>query len=314
MYGKLKDLSKVIVVARTSKTLAFVLTNNRQVLNANLTVIASSSYAKYLILQSSLHNSWAWQYCTTMKTDLIYQPSDVYETFPFANNLTQQHEKLLNTIGKTYHEHRRQHMLSMQLGLTKTYNAFHAKEIQAGITKASLQGMDKKAIEKQHGKEVWNLWNHLQKTLGTCSIEEAVAGIVKLRELHVEMDEAVLEAYGWHLTPDPSPRVGGIDLRHDFYEVDYLPENDRVRFTIHPEARKEILKRLLELNHKIFEQEAHEGLHKEETVRKFYEQKGISVPEEVSKWFNKTKKYKTLKPKSPKVEEDGGGYGDLFNL
>lgn len=28
-------------------------------------------------------------------------------------------------------------------------------------------------------------------------------------------------------------------------------ENDRVRYTIHPEARKEILKRLLLLNHKI---------------------------------------------------------------
>jgi len=36
-----------------------------------------------------------------------------------------------------------------------------------------------------------------------------------------------------------------IDLAHDFYEVDYLPENDRVRYTISPEAGKEVLKRLL---------------------------------------------------------------------
>lgn len=46
-----------------------------------------------------------------------------------------------------------------------------------------------------------------------------------------------------------------IDLAHDFYEVDYLPENDRVRYTISPEARKEILKRLLLLNHEIHEKE-----------------------------------------------------------
>jgi hypothetical protein len=39
------------------------------------------------------------------------------------------------------------------------------------------------------------------------------------------------------------------------YEVDYLSENDRVHYTIHPEARKEILKRPLELNHKIHAEE-----------------------------------------------------------
>jgi hypothetical protein len=32
-----------------------------------------------------------------------------------------------------------------------------------------------------------------------------------------------------------------IDLAHDFYEVDCLPENDRVRYTILPDARKEVL-------------------------------------------------------------------------
>ncbi len=64
------------------------------------------------------------------------------------------------------------------------------------------------------------------------------------------MDKAVLEAYEWQ----------DIDLRHDFYEVDYLPENDRIRFTIHPDARKEVLKRLLELNHKIHEEEVKAGL------------------------------------------------------
>ena len=72
------------------------------------------------------------------------------------------------------------------------------------------------------------------------------------------MDNAVREAYGWQ----------GIDLRHDFYEVDYLPENDRIRFTIHPDARKEVLKRLLELNHKIHEEEVKAGLWDQKKTRK----------------------------------------------
>lgn len=94
------------------------------------------------------------------------------------------------------------------------------------------------------------------------------------------MDNAVLEAYGW----------SDIQLRHNFYEVDYLPENDRIRYTIHPEARKEILKRLLGLNHKIHEEEVAAGL-----------------------WDKKKpKEYKTKTSKSTKAEPEVG-YGDLFN-
>lgn len=82
------------------------------------------------------------------------------------------------------------------------------------------------------------------------------------------MDEAVLDAYGWGLTPTLSKGEGGIQLRHDFYEVDYLPENDRVRFTIHPDARKEVLNRLLELNHKIHEEEVGNGLWDKKITKK----------------------------------------------
>ena len=46
-----------------------------------------------------------------------------------------------------------------------------------------------------------------------------------------------------------------------FYEVDYPSENDSVRYTISPDARKEVLKRLLKLNHEIHEQEVKAGLH-----------------------------------------------------
>ena len=57
--------------------------------------------------------------------------------------------------------------------------------------------MDKATIEKLYGKEVWNLWNQLRKTPVTSTFEEAVAGILKLRVLHVEMDNVVLAAYDW---------------------------------------------------------------------------------------------------------------------
>jgi hypothetical protein len=64
--------------------------------------------------------------------------------------------------------------------------------------------------------------------------------------LHVALDIAVRDAYGWT----------DLNLGHDFVEVETLPENDRVRYTISPAARKEVLKRLLALNHQRAKEEA----------------------------------------------------------
>lgn len=48
-----------------------------------------------------------------------------------------------------------------------------------------------------------------------------------------------------------------------------MPENDRLRYTIHKEASKEVLKRLLEHNHKIHEEEVAAGLwEKKKPVKK----------------------------------------------
>ena len=139
----------------------------------------------------------------------------------------------------------------MQLGLTKTYNQFHNKQLSMFNHECSNnESINLKEVEKKYGKETVNLIKHFMKGIPNISFAEAVKGIEKLRQLHVEMDNSVLEAYGWQ----------DIELKHDFYEVDYLPENDRVRFTIHPDARREILKRLLELNHKIHQEEVKAGL------------------------------------------------------
>ncbi len=51
-----------------------------------------------------------------------------------------------------------------------------------------------------------------------------------------------------------------IEINKISFKNKQLPENDRVRYTISPEARKEILKRLLELNHKVHAEEVKAGL------------------------------------------------------
>lgn len=75
--------------------------------------------------------------------------------------------------------------------------------------------------------------------------------VCKLRDLQREVDSSVIHAYSWD----------DIDLEHGFHEVPYLPENDRVRFTISESARVEVLRRLSELNRQRYEEETSQGLH-----------------------------------------------------
>jgi hypothetical protein len=65
----------------------------------------------------------------------------------------------------------------------------------------------------------------------------ADADIRRLRELHEQMDRAVLACYGWS---DLAPA-------HGFYKN----ERGQTRFTVSPDARREILHRLLALNQKL---------------------------------------------------------------
>ncbi len=69
--------------------------------------------------------------------------------------------------------------------------------------------------------------------------------VVRLREMHREIDTAVMRAYGWD----------DLDLGHGYYEQPSLAENDRVRFTISDAARAEVLRRFADLNRQRYEEE-----------------------------------------------------------
>jgi hypothetical protein len=76
--------------------------------------------------------------------------------------------------------------------------------------------------------------------------EDDDPGLVRLRELHADLDLAVWAAYGW------SP----IDFEHGFHDT-----SQGVRYTIGPAARIEVLDRLLDLNHARYAEEVRLGLH-----------------------------------------------------
>lgn len=183
---------RVLVTSCVSRHLAFAFVANSWVYNKNTTVFTFEDANHFAILQSSLYYFWVRKYSSTLKEDINYSPSDCYQNFPFPKDLIE-----LEQIGETYHETRREIMLTRQEGLTKIYNRFHHPD--------------------EHG-----------------------ADIVRLRELHVEMDSAVAAAYGWE----------DLSLGHDFHET-----AQGVRFTISESARREVLSRLLKLNHERWDEE-----------------------------------------------------------
>jgi hypothetical protein len=105
--------------------------------------------------------------------------------------------------------------------------------------------------------------------------QEKAADIAKLRELHREMDEAVARAYGWD----------DLRLEHGFHET-----KQGLRYTISEAARREVLDRLLLLNHQ---------RHEEEVLAGLFEQKGA-------------KKTKSTKTKSADSSREGRTQDSLF--
>ncbi len=221
LYDAIRDRQRCFAAAATTKHLSFSAVPTDYVYTHALYVFATDRWDLFTVVQSTVHEVWARKYSGALKQDLRYSPSKCFGTFAFPEGLWQTADADLAGIGERYHERRKALMHSLWLGLTKIYNLYHARDLSPEmVAKVSKKDADTAAA----GHE----------------------GLLELRRLHVELDTAVRDAYGWQ----------NLDLGHDFHEVETLPENDRVRYTISPAARREVLKRLLAENHKRAAEEA----------------------------------------------------------
>jgi hypothetical protein len=214
MRRAIAPLRRVLVRSRVSELHAMVFVPPGWIYNEQLIVFGFDDDYHFALLQSGVHEVWLRQQASSLRTDIRYTPTDCFDTFPFPplemeSMRTREGESMrveempqafqqAAQVGAAYHEHRRQVMLSRQLGLTKTYNLFHNPACQD-------------------------------------------ADILRLRELHAEMDRAILACYGWQ----------DLDLRHDFYQN----ERGQVRFMPSESARRELIVRLMALNERMAEEE-----------------------------------------------------------
>jgi hypothetical protein len=110
----------------------------------------------------------------------------------------------------------------------------------------STLGRKLEALQKRTGVALTPLSQRIH------SPEETAADIVALREVHRQIDYAVLAGYGWD-----------VDLEYDFHET-----QRGTRYTMSPDAQTRILDLLLQLNHERYEQEVQHGAHRPEAKRR----------------------------------------------
>ena len=232
LYKRIRQLSRCFAAASTTKYLNFSSQPIDVIFTHALYIFTTDRWDLYAVVQSTIHEVWARKYSGALKQDLRYSPSKCFDTFPFPSGLWQFPNASLAGIGERYHEHRRQLMLSLWLGLTDIYNLFHARNVEQEIAKhfASRQKKDPEyqSIPAEH-----------RAAALAFTPQQALTAIHELRHLHTQLDQQVLTAYGWTDLP----------LDHGFHEIETLPESDRLRHTISPTARKMLLTRLLQENH-----------------------------------------------------------------
>ena len=207
LYRAIGKFHRVVAITRVSKTVQPVLVPTGQVFSVDLNVFATDDPGFLASLASAPHYWWAIGHASTLKGDLRYTLSDVFETLPLPNVTPE-----MRNLGDRLDTSRRDVMLSRQAGLTATYNLVHDPRC-------------------------------------------ADSDIAELRDIHRGIDIAVVLAYGWDDLVD--------SMGHSFYET-----RQGIRYTIASGPRREILDRLLELNHARYAEEVKAGLHSKKPSRK----------------------------------------------
>ena len=123
LYSSIDNRTRVVAVSAVGQHAAFAFLPTRMVYAHSLVVFPFDTYAAFCTLQCRVHEVWARFFGSSMKDDLRYTPSDVFETFPFPENW--ETHPSLEAAGQEYYQFRAALMVGNDEGLTKTYNRFH---------------------------------------------------------------------------------------------------------------------------------------------------------------------------------------------
>ena len=194
-YEMISSLARVLARSYCGNMHALAFLPLGIVYDTSVVVFGISSYEGFAVLQSSLHEIWARFFGpAAMRTDMRYATKLCFETFPFPQHFSFIGEQPAGALGVT----------------ARSYYE----------TRASLMAL--------RGEGLTQTYNRLHNP------GEKSEDVVRLRTLHLNLDQAVAAAYGWK----------ELDLGHGFHQT-----KQGLRYTISESARREVLERLLVLNH-----------------------------------------------------------------
>jgi len=207
MRSAVAPLRRVLVRSRVSELHGLVFVPNGHSYGDATVVFAFDDDYHFALLQSSVHEAWLRKQASSLRTDIRYTPTDCFDTFPFP---PQEYERIANAKWPV------EAMPEAFQRAARVGGQYHEHRRQVML--ARNLGLTK----------LYNLFH-----AAACQD----ADIVRLRQLHAEMDHAILACYGWT----------DLDPGHGFHEN----ERGQARYTMSPAARREILRRLLDLNLKM---------------------------------------------------------------
>ncbi|MBK6685949.1 MAG: N-6 DNA methylase [Deltaproteobacteria bacterium] len=147
LYEAIRNVDRVLAIARTTKHLGFAQISPETVFSENLVLFAAGR-AAFSNLQSRAHDIWVRFTSSTLEDRLGYRPSDCFETFPFPKDWAT--NSTLEAAGQAYYDFRAALMVQNDQGLTATYNRFHdPDENDPGILKlrALHDAMDRAVLD-----------------------------------------------------------------------------------------------------------------------------------------------------------------------
>lgn len=221
LYREMKSLRRVMAISRVAKFPYALFVETGQVYSDRLVLFPVDDLGLYALVNGEIHQLWALVEGSKHETRPTYNVAKCFNTFP-QPVITER----VKEAGDLLHSLRSDIMTRRWIGLTDLYNLVNDSRVQE--------------LEVQ-----------------------------QIRELHVEIDQAVREAYALDEEREPAirefeaqkantplPTWSEIDLDHGFHDHGQGP-----RWTIGPQARLDVLDKLLALNFYRYEEEERAGLH-----------------------------------------------------
>jgi len=239
LYATIAGLDRVLACSEVTKHLAFGFMPLGIVYSANLDIFVFRWEEALALLQSSIHEAWGRKYSATLETRLKYSPGNAFETFPFPEGFNHTPPSP-SPRGRGIDADP-----SPQGQAVPGYPSPSRGEGRAGV--APNTGTPSTGMALSSLADIGSRYYTHRQSIMLARAEgltatynrfhnpkETSADIARLRDLHIEMDNAVAAAYGWT----------DLTLGHGFHETKH-----GLRFTLSDPSRREVLSRLLSLNH-----------------------------------------------------------------